>query len=226
MNFSDWIIFREGGKGSGPKLSALGTRSGIFSRMSMIRPAKPFKKKISMFESSLRKQLQVPQNPKHHPEGDVDRHTMMVRSALEPAIELLIKNKINNPEGPLENIDINFSKQDKNILRIAALLHDIGKGDALNPETLSAYGHENPKTFEKAMKRLGSIWYQIYEKSSQDDKDDLWWIIKYHMSLKDQEGFQNKKLIKELLDENGKYKSDRRTKLLLVLLLMDELPTR
>lgn len=174
-------------------------------------------------ESSLRDQLKVPQNPKHHPEGMVDRHTMMVRHSLNPAINLLIDNKLKNPNGPLENVDLTFSKEDLNILRFAGLLHDIGKGDTLDPKTLSAHGHENPENFEKAMRRLGPMWHKIYEKSSQYDKDDLWWIIKYHMSLKDKEGFQNKSLKKELLDEKGKYKPDRRIKLLLVLLIMDRM---
>jgi tRNA nucleotidyltransferase (CCA-adding enzyme) len=176
-----------------------------------------------IIESSLRDQLQVPQNPKHHPEGPVDRHTMMVRASLNPAIQLIKNKQAEDPTGPLSNLDLNFTKEDINILRFAGLLHDIGKGDALDPETLSAHGHEDPRTFEKAMRRLGPIWHQMYEKANLQDKDDLWWVIKYHMSLKDKDGFQNKALKKELLDENGKYKPDRKIKLLLVLLLMDRM---
>lgn len=174
-------------------------------------------------ESSLRDQLQVPQNPKHHPEGLVSRHTMMVRSTLNQAIELLQKKQTEDPSGPLSNLDLNFDKSEINILRLGGLLHDIGKGDALNPDTLSAHGHENPQTFEKAMKRLGPTWHKMYEKANEQDKTDLWWIIKYHMSLKDDLGFQNKSLKRELLDSTGKYKSDRKVKLLLVLLLMDRM---
>ena len=174
-------------------------------------------------ESSLKQQLLVPQNPVHHPEGSVFRHTMMVRASLKPAIELLKKKQAEDPTGPLSNLDLNFTTEDLNILRFAALLHDIGKGDALNPETLSAHGHENPKTFEKAMRRLSPIWHQMYEKANPQDRDDLWWAIKYHMSLKDNKGFENKALKKEILDQNGNYLPDRRIKLLLVLLLMDRM---
>lgn len=174
-------------------------------------------------ESSLKQQLLVPQNPVHHPEGSVFRHTMMVRASLKPAIKLLKKKQAEDPTGPLSNLDLNFTTEDLNILRFAALLHDIGKGDALNPETLSAHGHENPKTFEKAMRRLSPIWHQMYEKANPQDRDDLWWVIKYHMSLKDNKGFENKALKKEILDQNGNYLPDRRIKLLLVLLLMDRM---
>jgi tRNA nucleotidyltransferase (CCA-adding enzyme) len=182
---------------------------------------KNFKQWIS--ESSLRNQLQIPQNPKHHPEGSVDRHTMMVRASLMPAIRVLKEKQAEDPYGPLSNLDLNFTKNEINILRFASLLHDIGKGDALDPDTLSAHGHESPKTFEKAMLRLSPNWHQMYEKASEEDKSDLWWVIKYHMSLKDKDGFQNKALKKEILDENGKYRTDRRIKLLLVLLLMDRM---
>lgn len=173
-------------------------------------------------ESSLKDLLSVPQKEKHHPEGDVFRHTMMVRGSLNSAIELIKNNQQNNITGPLSNLDLNFSQEDINILKFAGLLHDIGKGEALDPNTLSAHGHENPKTFEIAMKKLGPWWQKVYEKSNSKDKEDLWWIIKYHMSLKN-EGFLNKKLKKELLDDNGKYKNDRKVKLLLVLLLMDRM---
>jgi hypothetical protein len=50
LKFSKWITLREGGKNSGPKKTVLGTKSGIFSRSSII---KPFSKKISVLESKI-----------------------------------------------------------------------------------------------------------------------------------------------------------------------------
>ena len=174
-------------------------------------------------ESSLRQQLKVLQNPKHHPEGSVDRHTMMVRSTLYESIKIIQDEQKKDPAGPLSNLNLNFTSSDINVLRLASLLHDIGKGETLNPETLSAHGHEDPENFEKAMKRLSPIWHKMYHKADTGDKEDLWWIIKYHMSLKDDQGFQNKSLKKEILDSEGKYKQDRKIKLLLVFLLMDRM---
>lgn len=180
-------------------------------------------KDFFIFESSLRDQLKVPQNPKHHPEGPVDRHTMMVRSSLKPALKALQDSQRNDPSGPLSNLDLNFSKEDINILRLGGMLHDIGKGEALNPETLSAYGHERPEFFEKAMRRLGPTWQNMYANANPQDKDDLWYIITHHMTPLADTGFLNKALKKEIFDDEGKVKPQRRFKLLLVLLLMDRM---
>lgn len=172
-------------------------------------------------ENSLSNLLNVPQNPKHHPEGNVRRHTFMVRSSLDSAIRLLQQKQAEDPEGPFSNLDLNFTSEEYNILRLAGWLHDIGKSVTTDPEKLTAYGHENPENFEKAMQQLGPIWQRMYEKASPQDKADLWFIIQHHMNLSDSEGFRSKSLKSDLLDDNGKYKTDRRVKLLLVLLLMD-----
>jgi hypothetical protein len=95
-----------------------------------------------------------------------------------------------------------------------------------------AIGHENPEHFEKAMKKLGPIWHKMYKNASKRDIDDLWYLIAQHMSLKnvaeDKEtgvttgGFG--KIIKnQWIDGNGKYKNERRIKLLLILIIMDRM---
>jgi hypothetical protein len=173
-------------------------------------------------ESSLRDQLNVPQNPLHHPEGDVARHTYMVRTALPLAIKMLHARQSEYPDGPFSNLDFNFSSQDMNLLRLGGLLHDIGKGPALNPETLSAHGHEDDEMFEKGMSRLGTPWQMMYKNAAPADKDVLWFMIRHHMSLDDRLGFGSR-LRREIIDENGKYRNDRRVKLLLVLMMMDRI---
>jgi tRNA nucleotidyltransferase/poly(A) polymerase len=172
-------------------------------------------------ESSLRDQLLVPQNPKHHPEGHVARHTYMVRSSLPKAIELLQKQQLIDQS--LSNLDLNFNQNDMNILRLAALLHDIGKSVTTDPVKLTAYGHDEPQNFEKAMQSLGPTWQKMYANSSPEDKADLWFMIQHHMGLHDTDGFRSHKLKVELMDQDGKYKNERKIKLLLVLLLMDRM---
>ena len=65
----------------------------------------------------------TPQNPQHHPEGDVWKHTLLV---VDFAAEIKYK----------------LPKEDWLILMYAALLHDIGKPACLDKETLSCHGHE------------------------------------------------------------------------------------
>ena len=173
-------------------------------------------------ESSLRDELDVPQNPDHHPEGKVHRHTLMVRAALDQTIQMIKDRQEKDPNGPLSLLDLNFSNSDMNVLRLGALLHDVGKGNALDPATLSAHGHEDPNMFEPAMKRLGPQWQGMYAKASSQDKDDLWFIISNHMSLSDKAGMP-KSLWRKLVDQNGNYKNERKVKLLLALFLMDRM---
>lgn len=177
-----------------------------------------------LMETSLLGMLKkVPQNPKHHPEGNTGRHTMMVRASLDSAIQLLKQKQIEDPSGPFANLNLEFTTQDYNLLRFAGLLHDIGKSVTTDPEKLTAYGHEDPANFEQAMQKLGPIWQKMYQNSAPQDKADLWYVIQHHMGLSDSKGFQSKSLKLDLLDNEGRYKADRKIKLLLVLLLMDRL---
>jgi len=180
-----------------------------------------FGKWMKMRETALRKILDVPQSPIHHPEGSVQRHTYMVRQALNQAINMLKKQN-----GPFSNLNFDLTPDEKNIVRLAAWLHDIGKSKAtqIDPETgkITAHKHEDPEFFEPAMQELGPIWKRMYEKTSEKDKEDLWFIIKNHMKLNDEKGF-GRKILDRYLDEEGKYKNERKVKLLLVLLLMDRM---
>ena len=174
-------------------------------------------------ESSLGAQLRVPQSARHHPEGNVKRHTLMVRSSMEQAIQLLRQKQQEDPEGPLANLDLNFAPDELNVLRLAAWLHDIGKSVTTDPEKLTAYGHEDPENFEKAMTNLGPWWQSLYKRSPQDQQEDLWFAIKHHMNLDDQEGFGRKALKIDLMGPDGRYRNERRVKVLLALLIMDRM---
>lgn len=183
-------------------------------------------------ESTLRKLLDVPQNPQHHGEGSVYIHSKMVLAQLENAIETL--QKAQKTTDSLSNLNLNFTPEDKKVLRLAALLHDIGKGPTTtiegkpwkdNPDgdltTAKSIDHESPEHFNSAMRELlkSPLWQKIYNSLSFDDKKDLWFVIRNHMALHDV-GF-SKRLTNRYMDENGRYRDERRIRLLLVFIIMD-----
>lgn len=184
--------------------------------------------------STLRDKLSgIPQDPSHHPEGDVFSHTRMVRQSLEKAVSML-RNASDNPSSSLSNLDFNLSGEDINLLRAASWMHDIGKAGSTtlnigghhtpynkDLERYSSWGrwqaigHEDAENFKPQMRDLkGSPWESMWNKLSPSDKTDLFFLVKHHMRF----GVKTAKL---LIDENGKYKDVRRIKLLLVLMIMD-----
>lgn len=195
-------------------------------------------------ESSLKGLLEpVPQSPIHHSEGNVFIHSKMVRKQLNSAISHFQEMIATNPL--FSNFSHNLTSSDINLLRIGAWLHDIGKASATtltppslngeeqpsinwkdnpwNPESqgkIKAIGHEDREHFEPMMQKLGEPWQSMYLKSSVEDKEDLWYIIKHHMDLKG-EGF-GKRMLGGLKDSDGKFKNERRIKLLLILIMMDQ----
>lgn len=184
----------------------------------------------SWLETSLRDIIEpVPQSPVHHGEGNVWIHTRMVRQQLNAAISHFVE-LTSDKNSAFSNLDPSLRPEEINILRIGAWLHDIGKAsattiggehweNALTDGIIQAIKHEDREHFELGMKRLGEPWQSMYQKSSPEDRNDLWFIIQNHMSLKDRFG---RNIIKNLVDETGKYKNDRRIKLLLILILMDQ----
>ncbi len=193
-----------------------------------------FKTFKSFEEGTLRDLLKpVPQSPKWHKEGDVFRHTQLVRKNMNVAISLL-KDASQDPSSAFSNLDMNLIDSDINMLRLGGWLHDIGKRSATtigdkpwNPvgfndlsQKINAIGHEDEEHFEPMMQKLGKPWQDIHQKSDLSDKDDLWYMIRNHMSLND---LWSKRLWVDLIDENGKYKNERKVKLLLILVLMDKM---
>lgn len=183
----------------------------------------------SWMEGSLRDITKpVPQSPSHHAEGDVWIHTRMVRKQLAAAVRHF-QELAADKNSAFGNLDPNLTQEEMNILRIGAWMHDIGKASATTiggkfwkdggTGSIQAIGHEDPEHFEPMMKQLGEPWQSMYKNASPQDKDDLWFVIQHHMSLKDRFG---RSALKQLMDENGKFKNDRRTKLLLILIMMDQ----
>ena len=181
-------------------------------------------------ETSLKDILKpVPQSSVHHGEGNVWIHTRMVRQQLNDAISYF-SALTTDSNSAFSNFDPNLSPSEKNILKIGAWLHDIGKSSATTVDgehwetsardgVIKAIKHEDPSHFELGMSKLGEPWRSMYQKASSDDKNDLWFMIKNHMTLGDRFG---RNVIKNLVDETGKFKNDRRIKLLLILIFMDQ----
>ena len=185
--------------------------------------------KLWLIESSLRDLLKdVPQNPDHHAEGDVFKHTKMVRNSLSIAEKLLKKE-----QGifPFSKINFDLSDKEEKILKICAWLHDIGKAsattidgthwkDATNKSgKVSAHQHDQSHHYEPMIDSLGSTWKSILAALSPDEIQDVYFCIDYHMSLGN--GVFSKKASSVVFDQDGNYKNERKIKLLLYIITMD-----
>jgi tRNA nucleotidyltransferase/poly(A) polymerase len=150
----------------------------------------------------------------------------MVRNAVFPALQMLQQKQSEDPDGPLSNLDLNLSKDEQRLLRIAALLHDIGKSTATKPHPktgkIGAFGHETPKFYKPAMEKLSPFWKNIRDKVPQQDLEDFEFLMQNHMKLGD-EGIEKKALRKEMLDDEGKYKNERKYKVLLAIWMADRM---
>ena len=164
----------------------------------------------------------VPQNPKHHPEGNVLQHIKMVRNVLPKAVSLM-QNAIKLPNSPFSNFDPEYSPREINILRLAAWTHDIGKATATawtdDEKGYQAIGHEDLSHLIPGFRKLKAspIWNKLYQSTNDEDRRILMFVIRNHMT-KFGKSDQNK-----WVDDAGKYKNDPKMKLLLTFVLMDHL---
>lgn len=175
-------------------------------------------------EATLRQMLKVvPQNPKHHSEGDVFTHTRMVRSRLPLAMDFIAKEKL-KPDSIFSNLDLNLSSREMRILKLAAWFHDIGKASAseINQETgkVTSYGHENAKHYMPMIDKLSGNLKQLFENLTPEEKEILYFVIDYHMSLQVPHGFP-RKIYEKIFDDNGKVRNDSKAKLLVIFIIMD-----
>lgn len=166
--------------------------------------------------SHLRQLLDVQQNPKHHPEGKVFTHCRLVRKCLDEAIAC-IQNQIWYE--PFSRFPSPYYKRERNILRFAAWLHDIGKGSASEvvDGEVKSIGHEEIPHLIAGFRKLRSspLWHRMWKRSSKEDRRELFFIIRYHMDRLGKK-FQNR-----WINEQGQY--DPSLKLLFTFMVMDRM---
>jgi hypothetical protein len=161
--------------------------------------------------SSLRDILQpIPQDNEFHPEGNAWTHTRLVRRSLNEALALL-----GNPQ---------LSKSQRNLLRLAAWCHDLGKSSAtiIRGNNAVAPKHETSKHLNIGLKKLGPAWRRFWSSASFEDRKCFVYLCTRHMAISDSRGFSSEvtRALRSALPTIS-----RRAKLAVVLMVMDRLGT-
>jgi hypothetical protein len=157
--------------------------------------------------SALRDILKgVPQDAEFHPEGDVWTHTQAVRGALDEAVRMT---------------NAALTKEQRNMLRIAAWLHDMGKAHAtvkINGRWRSP-GHERGRIAAAMLRKLGWPWRGMWEKATFEEKKSFAYLVARHMAVSDDRGIERR--VARAMRSGGTRK--KRAELLVVMMVMDRL---
>lgn len=172
----------------------------------------------SMYKSKLGG---VPQDPDHHPEGDVLAHSILVRGSIKQAA-LILGNYSGELGSILSNIDFDLNASELEILSLAAWGHDIGKVTATGVEKgkIHARGHQDRTHFEPQLQDLGSVASDKTRDLYLRNRDLIDFLILHHMDL--MSGSFGRAFIAENF-EGGRVKNTLRMKLLLILMWADKL---
>jgi len=178
----------------------------------------------------------IPQDPKHHPEGDVLTHIKLVRKSIPQAISYLLQLKSKEPWSTiLQDIDIVPDARQMEILKLSAWLHDIGKiptttittdsgtrhwtepGDAGKIRSLR---HEDPQFYQPEIDKLADITPPEIRKTYEENRSLFDFLIQRHMDVS--KGGFPKSFVAEYF-KNGKLIPDEKIKLLLILIYSDKM---
>jgi hypothetical protein len=162
--------------------------------------------------STLRDRLRgVPQDARYHPEGDVWTHTRLVRAALDEAVAM---------SGASSGFLL--TPRERNLLRLAAWCHDIGKAGATRviEGRVVAKGHESARSFNVECRQLGHLWRRMWESSAFGDRKDFVYLVTRHMAVSDAAGLE-RRVLRKLATGNERLR--RRAALLVVFMMMDRL---
>lgn len=161
----------------------------------------------------------VPQDSRFHPEGDAWDHIRAVRASVDDSLVVFRTSglmKLFRASGP------NLSKRDRNVLRVAAWCHDLGKaytttsigGQWLAPD------HEQPRHVNRALRQLGRLWRNIWDSSSFEDKKDLLALVTRHMLICDTCGL-HPRILRALISSIKPLRN--RAQLLVIFIIMDRM---
>lgn len=168
----------------------------------------------------------VPQDPTHHPEGNVLTHVQLVRKAIpRAAMELRKLKETPQFSNILSDLDFTINSEEAEILALSAWLHDIGKASAttIDPQSgrIQSIGHENPEHYVPQLEKLKSIappeTVDLYVKNAKL----INFLIEHHMDFMSKEGFPASFL--RTYFKHGKVQGSPEMKLLLILMWADKM---
>lgn len=167
----------------------------------------------------------IPQDPIHHPEGDVLNHVRLVRKAIPQAIQELQRLQQSHPViGPtLADLNFSLNPHEQQIVALAVWLHDIGKitATAVNPKgKIQALQHHEPTHYEAQLQKLREIAPQETVDLFVQNEPLIRFLIERHMDLVRQ-GFPRHFMANYFA--NGKFKNMPEVKLLLILTWADKM---
>lgn len=184
----------------------------------------------SAFKSKLHG---IPQDPVHHPEGDVLTHTRLVRKAIPRAIQELKQAQVGPLRNVLQGIDFQISPEEEKILALAAWIHDIGKTTATTiggkpwqqggEGRIQAIGHQDKEHFLPQLKDLEGFAPEETKQLYLTNQGLINWLVEHHMDFTSGQGF-SKKFIADNFD--GAVAKAGPMKLLLILMWADKMGRR
>jgi hypothetical protein len=178
----------------------------------------------------------IPQDPTHHPEGNVLKHIKLVRKAIPDAINYLIQLKNKEPyKEILKNISIVPNEKQLNLLKLSAWLHDIGKiptttitaGSKIRhwkepgeEGKIRSLRHEDKEFYQPEIEKLIGITPEKIKELYTSNIDLFDFLIQRHMDVS--KGGFPKHFVAEFFD-NGILKNEEKIKLLLILIYADKM---
>lgn len=175
----------------------------------------------------------VPESPEHHPEGTTLKHVKLVRRAISSA-EQELQNLKSTPVfyDILSGLDFRLTEDDRQVLVMAAWLHDIGKTTAttiggipfrdaeMQTGKIQAIGHERPEHYGPQVEKMLALAPESTRRFYELNRELINFLIERHMDMS-HGGFPNR-IIADFF-EDGRVKDDRRMRLLLVLMWADKI---